>query len=309
MRLLLGVVFLYASLSASNLFSPLPKEIKYDKNIVNLGKELFYDTLLSKNNDLSCFSCHNNYGADTNQFSIGDKGKKGFINTPSVFNLPYKVKYFWNGRSETLKDQVTNGPLYAKHEMASDKNTILFRLSNSQKYHKLFKLAYKKEPNFELMIDAIVKFQETLISSNSKFDKYLRGEVKLSSKEQKGLDLFISYGCVSCHNGINLGGNSYQKFGSVIENNDTDKKWEDKYAITKKEEDKMVFIVPSLRNVEKTAPYFHSGDVMSLKDAIRMMGYYNIGIMLEEKEIEEIEAFLNTLTGNIPKTFFKSSEH
>lgn len=308
MRYILGLILIFTSLFSSNLFKPLPNDIKYDENIIELGRELFYDPILSKNKDISCFSCHFNYGADTKKFSIGDNNQTGFINTPTVFNLPYKVKYFWNGRSETLKAQLIDGPIYAKHEMASDKKTITQRLSESNRYKELFKKAYNRPPNFELMSDAIVAFQKTLISSNSKFDKYLRGEVKLSKKEQEGLNLFISYGCASCHNGINLGGNSYQKFGSVIENNNHDEKWEDKYSITKKEEDKMVFIVPSLRNVEKTAPYFHGGDILNLKDAIKMMGYYNIGILLKDKEIEYIEAFLKTLTGEIPKTFYKDAK-
>lgn len=307
MKYFLGVIFIFTTVFSSDLFKPLPKDIIYDKDKVELGRELFYDPILSKNNDISCFSCHFNYGADIKQFSTGHAGKLGFINTPSVFNLPYKVKYFWNGRSETLKDQL-NGPMFAKHEMASTKEETEERLKNSEKYQKLFDKVYKDKPNFDLMSDAIVHFQKTLISSESKFDRYLNGEIKLNKDEQNGLDLFISYGCAACHNGINLGGNSYQKFGSVIENTDQESKWEDKYALTKREEDKMVFIVPSLRNIEKTAPYFHDGTVTNLKDAIKMMGYYNIGIILKDHEINAIEAFLKTLTGKIPKTFKRENQ-
>ena len=289
---------------ANSLFEPLPKNIQYDEKKVNLGRELFYDPILSKNRDISCFSCHYIYGADNKQFSIGSDNKIGNMNSPSVFNLTYKIGYFWNGRAEELEDQIL-GPMFAPHEMAADKETILKRLNNSDKYLKLFKQAYKSVPSFDAVIDAIYEFEETLLSVDSKFDKYLRKELKLSNDEQKGFDLFVSYGCVSCHNGINIGGNSYQKFGSVIEKNGDDSNWNDRYDVTKKESDKMVFIVPSLRNVEKTAPYFHDGSVDNLKDAIVLMGYFNIGIKLKDDEVSSIESFLNTLTGNIPKTFIK----
>lgn len=304
MRYLLTLLAIFTFSFANNLFEPLPKELDYDKDKVKLGRELFYDTIFSKENNISCFSCHHNYGADNKQFSKGNEGKLGYINTPTVFNLPYKIKYFWNGRSKTLKDQL-NGPIMAKHEMAGDKKLIKERLSNSQKYIYYFKKAYNLDPSYELAIDALVEFEKTLISADSKFDKYLRGEIKLTKQEKKGLDLFISYGCASCHNGINIGGNSYQKFGSVIDSVSDGKDWEDKYSITKKEDDKLVFIVPSLRNVEKTAPYFHSGAVWSLKAAIKLMSYHNIGVILEESETEDIESFLKTLTGEIPITLKK----
>lgn len=304
MRLIV-IFFIYISYSFSNgLFEPLPKDIKYDKEIVKLGRELFYDPILSKDNDVSCFSCHFNYGADDKQFSKGTNNKLGNMNSPSVFNLPFKIGYFWNGRKESIESQVQE-PIFEKTEMAASKEVIISRLNNSDKYIKLFKNAYNQAPNFKNMIDAIYQFEETLISVDSKFDRYLRGEEKLSKKEKEGLDLFISYGCVSCHNGINIGGNSYQKFGSVIKREETNEKWNDRYDVTKKQSDKMVFVVPSLRNVEKTAPYFHDGSALSLKDAIILMGYHNIGVKLKDTEIDAIEAFLKTLTGEIPKTFLK----
>ncbi len=290
---------------SKNLFEPLPINITYDKNKVELGKKLFFDPILSRDKDISCASCHAIYGADDKQFSIGTDEKKGFINTPSIFNLPYKIAYFWNGRSDNLYTQMTDGPLFNKHEMASNKEMIEERLLRSKRYLELFQTAYKTKPTFELMLDAIVAFQKTLISLNSKFDKYLRKEVELSPKEKKGMELFVSYGCVSCHNGINIGGNSYQKFGAVIEFEGNSETWPDRYAVTNDIEDKMVFIVPSLRNVEKTTPYFHSGKIKTLKEAILLMGYNNVAIAFTEEEVELIEEFLKTLTGEIPKTFKK----
>ncbi len=305
MKTFLGLILLAAFLYSNELFKALPDVKIKNSPKIDLGKELFYDPLLSKNNDISCFNCHHTYGADNKPFSIGDQGKIGDINTPSVFNLPYKKRYFWNGRSETLEQQLIDGPLFNPHEMANDKKTIEKRLKGSPKYQKLFQQAYNKKPSFKLMLNALVKFQETLISTNSKFDKYLKGELELSQKEKKGLALFITYGCVSCHNGIIFGGNSFQKFGSVIEKDESNGAWEDRYSVTKNEEDRLVFLVPSLRNVDKTAPYFHNGEIWSLKDAIKMMSYHNVGIVLEDNEIDEIEEFLKTLTGEIPKTFKK----
>jgi cytochrome c peroxidase len=289
---------------AKELFYPLIESKNHDQNIVNLGRELFFETSLSKDNDISCVTCHNNYGADTLQFSIGHKKQKGNINTPSVFNLSNNIAFFWNGRSETLEEQMIIGPLFNEVEMASSKELIEKRLKESEKYQKLFKKAYQKEPNFNDAVHAIVEFEKTLISINSKFDKYLRGEIFLSKDEEKGLELFTSYGCVSCHNGVNIGGNSYQKFGSVIEYKEAiNLVWLDRFSFTNDIEDKNIYKVPSLRNVEKTAPYFHSGSIDSLTEAIYTMAYFNVGIILERNEIEFIESFLKTLTGEIPKSF------
>ncbi|MFA9373053.1 MAG: cytochrome-c peroxidase [Poseidonibacter sp.] len=303
LRILVSLLVFFNICTANNIFIPLPTEIEYDKAKVELGKKLFFDPILSKNNDISCASCHGNYGVDNEKFSIGDNQTEGFINTPTVFNLEYNLAFFWNGRSETLKEQMIDGPLFAKHEMANDKTTIENRLKQSPEYIQLFLKAYSLMPTFDNMLDAIVSFEETLITPNSKFDQYLRNEYKLTQKEENGMDLFLSYGCVSCHNGINLGGNSYQKFGTIIEYKDSSVKWADREDVTKNINDKNIFRVPSLRNIEKTAPYFHNGQIKTLQNAIYIMGYHNVGIVMAKNEVEDIEAFLKTLTGEIPKTF------
>lgn len=285
-----------------NIFKPLPKNIKYDKKIVELGRELFFETMLSKNNDISCASCHSKYGADDQIFSKGTDNKIGSINTPTVFNLNYNIDFFWNGRSENLKEQLTNGPLFAEHEMANDKDTIETRIKSSKKYIKLFRSAYDQKPSFDKMLDALVEFEKTLITPNSKFDKYLRGETNLSQNEKNGLKLFKSYGCASCHNGINLGSNSYQKYGAVIEYKNEHKQWDDRYKVTKDTNDIDVFKVPSLRNVQMTSPYFHDGSANTLQSAIYSMAYHNIGTILKQNEVENIESFLKTLTGDLPET-------
>lgn len=303
MKIILTFTLFISLLNAEEIFKPLPTNLTYDKSIVNLGKELFSDPLLSKNKDVSCLSCHGIYGADNKIISFGTKKRKGFMNAPSVFNIQYHTSYFWNGRSRNLQNQMTDGPLFNKHEMANDEKTIIKRLNTSSKYQKLFKKAYNHKPTFKKMLDAIVEFEKTLISIDSKFDKYLRDEIKLSKDERKGLELFKSYGCISCHNGINIGANSYQKFGTVIPYNINSKKWQDRYDVTNNKENIDVFKVPSLRNVAKTAPYFHDGSVKTLKEAIYKMAYHNVGTILNDDEIKYIESFLITLTGKIPETF------
>lgn len=306
-KLIFLLNLLLLNLSAQEIFKPLPTKVSYDKNKVKLGRELFFDPLLSKSRKISCASCHNFYGADNKKFSIGDNNKVGTINTTSLFNATFNLSLFWNGRANNLKEQLLDGPLFNKHEMNITKESMEKRLKASLKYQKLFFNAYGNKPNFKDSIDAIIAFEETLITPNSKFDKYLRGEINLSSEEKKGLELFNSYGCVSCHNGINIGGNSYQKFGTIVNYNvvNSDSFWEDRFHHTKNPKDKDIYRVPSLRNIAKTAPYFHSGDIYDLKHAISLMGYYNLGVLIKHEEVELIESFLKTLTGDLPKTWIE----
>lgn len=302
------VLIIAINLNAKSFFFPLEEPKNYDKEVVNLGKELFFDTILSKNNDISCFSCHSNYGADNKSFSTGTNNQVGKINSPSIFNLEKNIAYFWNGRAETLEEQL-HGPLFDAKEMASSKDLIENRLKKSQKYKELFDVAFKSEPTFENTLKALVEYEKTLVTLNSKFDRYLKGELLLSESEQRGMNYFVSYGCASCHNGVNLGGNSFQKFGVVVIPDELDDEiWADRFAFTKDLDDKEVYKVPSLRNVEKTAPYFHSGNINSLKTAIYMMAYHNVGVVLEDYEVDDIENFLKTLTGEIPETFKKEQK-
>lgn len=302
---LVFICFFTLTAYADPIFLPLPKNIENtDSKIVALGEALFFDTLLSKNKDISCFSCHSKYGADNTKVSFGTNGHKGTINSPSVFNLQFQIAFFWNGRSQSLKDQ-SMGPITMKHEMGMDKNSIERRLNSSIKYKKLFQEAFGKAPSFELVIDALVAFEKTLITPNSKFDRFLREEVTLNENEAKGFELFNNYGCVTCHNGINLGGNSFQKFGALLGEQLFEPKINDRYSFTKNEDDIGIYKVPSLRNVTKTAPYFHTGAVNELKTAIKIMGLYNLGRDLDDNEILYIESFLNTLTGELPLSYQK----
>ncbi|WP_187647430.1 cytochrome-c peroxidase [Nitrosophilus labii] len=295
--------FLLSSLFllAKEPITPIPKNIKYDKEKAILGKYLFFDPLLSKDKSISCASCHdfNHGGADPRPVSIGVEGKKGKVNAPTVYNSYFNFRQFWNGRAKDLKDQAKY-PIHASNEMAMNEKLIEKRLNANTFYKTLFKKVYKTDKiEFWMVIDAIAEFEKALITPDSKFDRYLKGEVKLSSLEKKGYLLFKQLGCITCHNGINIGGNSFQKIGAINPYNK--EPVGDRFEITKREFDRYRYKVPSLRNIALTAPYFHDGSVKSLEEAIDKMAYHNLGFTLNEKEKEAIISFLKTLTGKKPK--------
>ena len=295
------LILIYSILLASEPIKPIPQTISYDKTKAELGKLLFFDPILSKDKSVACISCHDfeHGGADPRPVSIGVNGKKGSVNSPTVYNAIFNFTQFWNGRAKDLNEQL-EGPLHNPVEMAMSNEEIEKRLNNSKFYKKLFKKIYKKNRiEYYMIKDVIVEFEKALTTPNAKFDKFLRGETKLSTKEYKGYVLFKRLGCIICHNGINIGGNSFQKIGSVIPirkklNND-------RYQITKNPEDRFVYRVPTLRNITLTAPYFHDGSVKTLKEAINIMAYHNLGFRLNQKEQNLILAFLHTLTGEKPQ--------
>jgi cytochrome c peroxidase len=283
---------------------PIPEYIEFNKSKALLGRELFLDNGLSQDKTISCSSCHNLYsGADFRAKSIGIKGRVGDMNSPTVFNAVFNFKQMWNGRAKDLKEQVLL-PLHNPKEMGMSNKDILNYLNSSKKYKNLFKKVYNKEPDIESFVDAIAEFEKALITPNSPFDKYLKREHNLSPKELRGYFLFKKIGCVTCHNGVNIGGNSYQKFGLIREFN-RKSNTQDLYTLTRRDEDKNVFKVPTLRNIALTAPYFHNGQTKSLKEAIKVMAKYNLGFELSEDELDALEAFLKTLTGERPAILTK----
>ncbi len=289
-------------LLARGLITPIPEKITHDEKKAALGKKLFFDPVFSRNNDVSCFSCHHSYGADDRAVSLGTKGQKGTINAPSVFNAVFDIAFFHNGRAANFGEQALDtikNPL----EMNSSEALVQKRLRDSKEYSKAFDKVYGRAPTMRDALDALAEYQKTLITPGAKFDRYLRGKTQLSQKEQKGYELFKNYGCISCHNGKNVGGNSYQKFGNVIDFDPFNKHQNDRYQVTKKPEDKNVFKVPSLRNVTKTAPYFHTGSVKSLPAAVNFMAVYNLGTQLDDTEIDAIIAFLKTLEAPQPESY------
>lgn len=279
--------------------TPIPSEIKVDEKKVQLGKKLFFDPILSKDGTISCATCHHlQEGGDDNlQFSFGIGGLQGSFNSPTVYNAVFNFRQFWDGHAKDLKEQVY-GPVENIAEMGNTMDAVVETLKKDKVYPERFSKIYPDGITKDNVVDAIAEFEKALITPDSPFDKYLKGDDKaLTSAEKEGYGLFKSKGCITCHHGVNVGGNHYNKFGVYDENNSTQL---GRYNITKREEDKYVFKVPSLRNIELTAPYMHDGRAETLKDAVRLMSKQQLGRHIEEEEIDKIVEFLKTLTGKIP---------
>lgn len=287
------------SILANEPIKPIPLKVDYNLEKAKLGKKLFFDSRLSKDNTISCASCHNLHdgGDDNLPFSFGINGQTGHINSPTVLNSYFNFRQFWNGRAKTLKDQVFF-PIENPQEMGHNLNDLLIILKNNSYYKKQFKLLYSNEGITKNSIsDAIAEFEKTLITPNAPFDKYLKGNINALTKQQiKGYKLFKTKGCVSCHNGINIGGNLYSRIGIVNKVSFKDKGL---YEITKNKEDMYLFKVPSLRNIELTAPYFHDGSIDNLYDTVQKIALVQLGTKLSDQETQDIVSFLKSLTGEL----------
>lgn len=278
---------------------PIPYEIEVDEKKVQLGKKLFFDPILSKDGTVSCATCHllQDGGDDNLQFSFGVGGLQGSFNSPTVYNAVFNFRQFWDGRAKDLKEQV-HGPVENIVEMGTSMDAIVKTLKKSEVYPERFLKVYSDGITKENVADAIAEFEKALITPDSPFDRYLRGdEDALSPMAKEGYRLFETKGCITCHHGINIGGNHYNKFGIYNEDNTTQL---GRYNLTKREEDKYVFKVPSLRNVELTAPYMHDGRSKTLQDAVLLMTKHQLGRHMEAEEINNIVEFLKSLTGKIP---------
>ncbi|MDM8564453.1 cytochrome-c peroxidase [Candidatus Halobeggiatoa sp. HSG11] len=309
MKLILFVycsIFLTVNLSAADrsneMIKPIPATSDINQAKVDLGKQLFFEPRLSKSGFLSCNSCHNlsTGGADNLPSSIGHKWQLGPINSPTVLNAKFNLAQFWDGRAKDLQEQA-GGPIANPGEMASTHEAAINVLESIPEYVNSFKSVYGTDKiGVEQITDAIATFEETLVTPNSKFDKWLQGDDNAISKlEQVGYELFKAKGCITCHNGIGVGGASYQKLGMVKPYPDT--KTLGRYNVTKKEEDKYFFKVPLLRNIELTAPYFHDASTWDLSEAVNIMAEYQLGVALSADENQKIVAFLKSLTGEQPK--------
>ncbi|WNG49456.1 cytochrome-c peroxidase [Archangium minus] len=269
---------------------------------IALGRMLFFETRLSKNHDISCNSCHDlaTFGVDGKATSEGHKGQKGSRNAPTVFHASGHIAQFWDGRATTLEEQVS-GPMLNPAEMAMpDEKRILATLNSIPQYVKAFKDSYprdKKPVSVTNAARSIAAFERKLFTT-ARFDKFLAGdESALTEQERRGLELFASSGCTTCHNGPSVGGTSFQKLG-LIEEYPTDDKG--RFDVTKNEEDLHKFRVPTLRNVEKTGPWFHDGSVKDLPTAVRLMAKHQLGMSFSDAEVDDIVAFLKSLTGELP---------
>ena len=282
---------------------PIPLEVKLDPKKVALGEKLFNDKRLSRDNSLSCASCHNLSagGVDGSPSSVGIGGAKGPINAPTVFNSALNFRQFWDGRANSLEEQ-TAGPIHNPKEMGSNWVEVLGKLKQDAALVAQFKEVYPDGLQAKNVQDGISTFERTLVTPNARFDKYLRGDKNaINADELKGYELFKKYGCVACHQGVAVGGNMFQTFGVMGDyfakrGNPTEADL-GRYNVTKNEADKHVFKVPSLRNVALTAPYFHDGSAKTLNDAVAVMFKYQLGRTASQQDKDQIVMFLRTLTG------------
>ena len=282
---------------------PIPLTADLDEQKVALGNKLFHEPRLSHNDTISCATCHEltKAGIDQRVFPIGINNQEGFLNAPTVLNNSFHFRQFWDGRARTLKEQI-DGPIHASHEMASSWPEIVGKLKRSPEYVSIFKQLYSDEITGDHIKDAIATFEHSLYTPNSRFDKFLRGEDDaLTADEKEGYRRFKAYGCVSCHQGVLLGGNMFQKFGVFGDyfqdrGNITEADL-GRFNVTGQEEDRYAFKVPSLRNIELTAPYFHDGSAETLDEAVKVMTKYQLGRQVRQRDIDLIIRFLTTLTG------------
>jgi len=282
---------------------PIPQISHLDARKIALGDRLFHDGRLSSDNSVSCAHCHalDQGGVDGLKHSFGVGGREGPINSPTVFNSGFSLAQFWDGRATTLEDQI-EGPIHAEKEMASSWPEIIAKLSQDKQYQSDFKAIYRSGINAANIKDAIAEFERSLATPNSRFDQYLRGDnAAITEDEKRGYALFGEYGCISCHQGVSVGGNMYQTFGVMgdyfKDRGNITKVDYGRFNVTGREEDRYVFKVPSLRLVALTAPYFHDGSKEKLEEAIKIMAKYQLGRKIPDEEIRLIVKFLRTLAG------------
>ena len=300
---LLGATTGVSMAQSDEPIKPIPPEPQLDVRKVALGDRLFHDKRLSKDNSLSCAGCHNlsRGGVDGLSSSIGIGGAKGPVNAPTVFNSSLNFRQFWDGRAASLEEQAA-GPVHNPSEMGSNWAEVLGKLAQDRALVDQFKAAYGDGLQAKNIQNAIAVFERSLTTPNARIDKYLKGDkTALSSDELRGYQLFKAYGCVACHQGVNVGGNMFQTFGVMGDyfekrGNVTTADL-GRYNVTKNEADKHVFKVPSLRNVALTAPYFHDGSAKTLNDAVDVMFKYQLGRPATTHDKELIVRFLHTLTG------------
>lgn len=282
--------------------TPIVAKTATNPALIELGKKLYFDPRLSKSGFISCNSCHNLSmgGSDNLKTSIGHNWQKGPINAPTVLNSSLNVAQFWDGRAPDLKAQA-GGPIANPGEMAFTHELAVEVLATIPGYVAEFQRAFGR-PGIDIdkVTGAIAAFEETLVTPNSRFDKWLAGNTRaLALEEQSGYEHFKSSGCTACHNGPAAGGASFRKMG-IVEPYRTDNPAEGRVAVTGRDADRFNFKVPTLRNVELTYPYFHDGAADTLAEAVEVMGRIQLGRRYTADETAKIVAFLKTLTGDQP---------
>lgn len=288
---------------------PIPDAVEYDEAKAALGKLLYHDTRLSADGTISCATCHgiNTGGVDNLQYSEGIGGQFGGVNAPTVYNAVFNFVQFWDGRAATLADQAAGPPLNPVEMGCKTFDEIADRLNEDKDFVKIFTAVYPEGLNQATITHAIAEYEKTLVTPNSAFDRYLKGEQDALTAEQiKGYELFKKYDCATCHAGVNMGGLTYELMGQKADYFDNRKQFKNagltdgdngRWAQTGVERDRHRFKTPTLRNVELTYPYYHDGSVKTLEEAVAMMAQYEVGVELDEEKVHFITSFLKTLNG------------
>lgn len=291
----------------AQIFEPIPAEAEAPEDNpmteekIDLGHMLFFENRLSRSGVISCNSCHvvGAAGVDHRDLAMGDSGRVGARNSPTVYNAAFLKSQFWDGRAATLEEQAV-GPIQAHVEMDLTPEEAMQRLDESG-YREYFEKAFPEEEDpftFENLAKAIASFERTLITPGAPFDRFLEGEEDaLDEVEKAGLDLFMQSGCMGCHNGPLLGGNSFMPFTHASDQGGEDTGL---HALTGDEADLYVFRVAPLRNVEYTYPYFHDGSAKTLEEAVSVMGSSQLNREFTDEEVSQIVAFLKSLSGEFP---------
>ncbi|MDI1313424.1 cytochrome-c peroxidase [Prosthecobacter sp.] len=296
------------------MFAPLPSEVASPTNElteakINLGRLLYFENRISKGGKMSCNSCHMlaKYGTDNLPFSPGHEGKLGGRSSPSVYNAALHVAQFWDGRAPSVEEQA-KGPVLNPVEMGAPSEEFVIKVLKSMPdYVESFRAAFPGETdpvNYNNFGKAVGAFERKLLTP-SKWDVYLKGDkAALSAEEKKGFSIFVKTGCVTCHNGVGVGGMMYQKLGLL-------KAWPEltdngRSDFTKSDSEKFFFKVPSLRNITETGPYLHDGSVKTLEDMVKRMAEYQLGKTLSDEEVASIVIFLNSLKGDLPTDYIKA---
>ncbi|MCI5166654.1 MAG: cytochrome-c peroxidase [Candidatus Electrothrix sp. GM3_4] len=294
--------------AADKQLEPIVPATGINKEKAELGKKLFFDPRLSKSGFISCNSCHNlsRGGTDNLKTSIGHKWQQGPINSPTVLNSSMNFVQFWDGRADTLKDQA-GGPIANPGEMAFTHDLAEEVLQSIPAYVAAFKSIFGKDEidnkiDIDQVTDALAEFEKTLVTPNSRFDKWLKGDKDaMTADEQTGYKLFMDSGCISCHYGAAMNSSSFQRMGVAEEYKaKSQSPTEGRKDVTGKDIHRFMFKVPTLRNIELTYPYFHDGGVQTLSEAVDTMARHQLNKKFSKEENAQLVAFLKTLTGDQP---------
>ena len=298
----------YAPPATDQPITPIPEALDLDVRKVELGRKLFHDKRLSRDDSTACASCHElgRGGMDGRPVAVGVGRQMGSVNSPSVLNSAFNFSQFWDGRAATLEEQAA-GPVHNPIEMASNWDQVVAKLSRDAEYGRAFRALWPDGIQAAHIQSAIAEFERSLITPDSPFDRYLKGDDHaLAGDARKGWDLFRNLGCIACHQGVNVGGNMYATLGILGDyfadrGRPLAKSDLGRFNVTGREEDRHMFKVPSLRNVARTAPYFHDGGIDTLEKAVDTMARYQLGRDLDAADRQALVAFLHALNGRLPK--------